>query len=318
MLNKRTTNFITNRLSNSLIKFNISKNAVNYNNNFLINLENENTESKNLFNKRSIDMCTRNAIGLINESKYTLKKSDLINLYLIGQFDKKFCVFYRETDKSIIFFDQHAVHERILYEYYQELLLNEFFNGSDTMNKTQYNLSLNMNVNKNKTNDIKLNLFIDIYGKYLLKNNKFTVKANKFNINMELFRKSVLYNNNCNIQTFLNFTWAYSPRNDMITFYTVPIIFDKIHKIEVLIDIFSNIINNIENYWNWFINKKRNILEPFDSVIKSKACRNAVKFNDELENKFMKNMIYELSFCKNPFLCAHGRHNYFIKYKKSQ
>lgn len=314
MLNKKTTNFITNRLSNSLIKFNISKNAVNYNNNFLINLENENTESKNIFNKRRIDFTTRNAMGLINESKYTLKKSDLINLYLIGQFDKKFCVFYREIDKSIIFFDQHAVHERILYEYYQELLLNEFFNGFDAINTTKSNLNMNMN----RTNDIKLNLFIDIYGKYLLKNNKFSMKASKFNINMESFRKSVLYNNNCNIQTFLNFTWSYSPRNDMITFYTVPIIFDKIHKIEVLIDIFSNIINNIENYWKWFINKKRNILEPFDSVIKSKACRNAVKFNDELENKFMKEMIYELSFCKNPFLCAHGRHNYFIKYKKSQ
>ena len=54
---------------------------------------------------------------------------DLTNLSLVGQFDKKFCVFYRESDKSIIFFDQHAVHERILYEYYQELLLNHFFNN---------------------------------------------------------------------------------------------------------------------------------------------------------------------------------------------
>ena len=51
---------------------------------------------------------------------------------LIGQFDKKFCVFFREKDKSIIFFDQHAVHERILYEYYQELLYKAFFSNLES------------------------------------------------------------------------------------------------------------------------------------------------------------------------------------------
>ena len=65
------------------------------------------------------------------------------------------------------------------------------------------------------------------------------------------------------------------------------------------------------------INKNRKILEPFDLVIKSKACRNAIKFNDELDRNFIKNMIVELSLCDNPFLCEHGRHNYFIKYYKT-
>ena len=82
-------------------------------------------------------------------------------------------------------------------------------------------------------------------------------------------------------------------------------------------EIFSYIVNNIENYWKAFNNKERNILEPFDIVIRSKACRNAIKFNDELDIVYMKKLIEELSFCKNPFLCAHGRHNYFIKYKKN-
>jgi DNA mismatch repair ATPase MutL len=82
-------------------------------------------------------------------------------------------------------------------------------------------------------------------------------------------------------------------------------------------EIFSYIINNLEIFWKNFNNKERNILEPFDIVIRSKACRNAIKFNDELDSFFMKKMLEELSFCKNPFLCAHGRHNYFIKYKKN-
>jgi len=306
MLNKKTTNFISNKLSTSLIKFNIAQNSNNYNNEYLSNLLNEETASKNLYKKRGNDFDTRNALSTINNTKCTLNKIDLNHLSLIGQFDKKFCVFYRDKDKSIIFFDQHAVHERILYEFYQELLLNEFFGNN--------NIDIN---NKIISNDVKLNLFKDIFGKYSLKRNKFGVHPKKFNINIDNFNNSFLYNQNNKIQTIFNFTWIYSKKSDLIIFYTVPIIFDKIHKIEILMIIFSYIINNIENYWKNFNNKERNILEPFDMVIRSKACRNAIKFNDELDTLYMKKLIEELSFCKNPFLCAHGRHNYFIKYKKN-
>ena len=306
MLNKKTTNFISNKLSSSLIKFNISHNNPYYNNQNLSNLLNEETASKNLYKKRGNDLDTRNALSTINSTKYSLSKLDLANLSLIGQFDKKFCVFFRDKDKSIIFFDQHAVHERILYEYYQELLLNEFYPNSDNINVN----------NKINSNDVKLNLFKDIFGKYSLKKDKFAVHPKKFNINIETFNNCFLYNKNNKIQTLFNYTWIYSKKSDLIIFYTVPIIFDKIHKIEVLMEIFSYIINNIESFWKIYNNKERNILEPFDVVIRSKACRNAIKFNDELDTVFMKKLLEELSFCKNPFLCAHGRHNYFIKYKK--
>jgi len=307
MLNKKTTNFISNKLSNSLIKINITNKCTYYNNQYLSSLLNEETASKNLYKKRGADLNTRNALSTINNIKYTLNKLDLMDLSLIGQFDKKFCVFFREKDKSIIFFDQHAVHERILYEYYQELLLNEFYENFNDIN----------NEEKIKPNDIKLNLFKDIFGKYQLKKNKFAVHPKKFDINIENFNKSFLFNKNNKIQTIFNFTWVYSKKTDLIIFYTVPIIFDKVHKIEVLMEIFSYIIKNIENFWKSFNNKERNVLEPFDFVIRSKACRNAIKFNDELDIFFMKKMLEELSFCKNPFLCAHGRHNYFIKYKKN-
>ena len=307
MLNKKTTNFISNKLSTSLIKLDITHNNTYYNDQYLSNLLNEETASKNLYKKRGTDLNTRNALSTIDNEKYSLNKIDLINLSLIGQFDKKFLVFYRDKDKSIIFFDQHAVHERILYEYYQELLLNELYGNNYDMKKNK----------KMRPNDVKLNLFQDIYGKYLLKKNKFGVNPKKYGINIENFEKSFLFNKNNKIQTLLNYTWIYSKNCNLIIFYSVPIIFDKIHKIEVLIGIFSFIINNIENFWKSFNNKERNILEPFDLVIKSKACRNAIKFNDELDPFFMKKLLEELNLCKNPFLCAHGRHNYFIKYKKN-
>ena len=260
MLNKKTTNFISNKLSNSLIKINITDKCTYYNNQYLSSLLNEETASKNLYKKRGADLNTRNALSTTNNIKYTLNKLDLMDLSLIGQFDKKFCVFFREKDKSIIFFDQHAVHERILYEYYQELLLNEFYENFNDIN----------NEEKIKPNDIKLNLFKDIFGKYQLKKNKFAVHPKKFDINIENFNKSFLFNKNNKIQTIFNFTWVYSKKTDLIIFYTVPIIFDKVHKIEVLMEIFSYIIKNIENFWKSFNNKERNVLEPFDFVIRIK------------------------------------------------
>ena len=244
MLNKKTTNFNLNKLSNSLIKINITDKCSYYNNQLLSSLLNEETASKNLYKKRGADLNTRNALSSTNDIKYTLNKLDLMNLSLIGQFDTKFCVFFREKDKSIIFFDQHAVHERILYEYYQELLLNEFYENYKDINEDQ----------KIKSNDIKLNLFKDIFGKYILKKNKFAVHPKKFNINIENFNKSFLFNTNNKIQTIFNFTWVYSKKTDLIIFYTVPIIFDKVHKIEVLMEIFSYIIKNIENIWKSFNN----------------------------------------------------------------
>ena len=63
MLNQKTTNFITNRLSNSLIKYNITNKNKYYNNELLLNFENENTASKNLYRKKGSDLSTRNALG---------------------------------------------------------------------------------------------------------------------------------------------------------------------------------------------------------------------------------------------------------------
>lgn len=310
MLNKQTIKYMNNSICNSTIKFNINKTSLN-------NQENENTASKNLFTKRTPDLNTRNALASINEICYTLKKSEIINLKLIGQFDKKFCVFYRSDDKSIIFFDQHAVHERVLYEYYQELLLNEFYLSLNSNNDSILSSTPLYNPRKYKinSNDVKLNLFTDIYGKYILKK-IISVKCELFKININNFNNSCLYDKNSKIQIFFNFSWSYKYENDIISFYSVPIIFDKIHKIEVLLALFAYLINNLDEFWKSYKNNERNVLNPFDNIIRSKACRNAVKFNDELENNYIKELINELSLCNNPFLCAHGRHNYFIKYKK--
>ena len=59
-------------------------------------------------------------------------------------------------------------------------------------------------------------------------------------------------------------------------------------------------------------NQSIKFIDLFSYHIKSKACRNAVKFNDELEREFINELMQSLSLCNNPFLCAHGRHNFYL------
>ncbi|CAN6633893.1 DNA mismatch repair protein Mlh3p [Trichomonascus vanleenenianus] len=42
-------------------------------------------------------------------------------------------------------------------------------------------------------------------------------------------------------------------------------------------------------------------------VINSLSCRNAIKFGDKLSHSECQNLIRQLSYCKYPFQCAHGR-----------
>jgi DNA mismatch repair protein MLH3 len=46
---------------------------------------------------------------------------------------------------------------------------------------------------------------------------------------------------------------------------------------------------------------------PILEHLKSKACRSAIMFGEELSLSQCKRLIRELSGCKIPFQCAHGR-----------
>ena len=278
--------------------------SANFSNNFdqslskiIFNSKNHYTFSKkNLYKKTHNDIILNNLINLNNSNNLFL--NDFKNLKVIGQFDKKLIITLRLRDKSIIFFDQHAVHERILYEFYSKLILNSLF---DLKNEINFN-------------EIKINNFVNIYDKFLL-TNPISIKSNKHSINMKNFMKYFNCDNN-NKHNLLCFIFSYDKINDNINFYSVPIILDKVHKLEKLIIIFRNLINKLEEYLNLIENKNEKILELFDDFIKNKACRNAIKFNEILNDNILNLLINELYLCKIPFQCAHGRHNFFIELKK--
>jgi DNA mismatch repair ATPase MutL len=102
-----------------------------------------------------------------------------------------------------------------------------------------------------------------------------------------------------------------------IKLYALPIIFDKLLGREIYLNIFKKLLENfkyIVNYNNSEFSIKNDslLLDLFISIIKSKSCRDAVKFNEELDMVFIESLINNLGECMNPFLCAHGRHNFFI------
>lgn len=299
MLNKNSVNFVnTLSLNSSIIRFNTNNPTpihISLNKNFSKTNPSLNKPSYSnhiLFNKTKLTKVKYNSFT--SSQSTLLHKNEIHSLNLIGQFDHKFLILLRPHDNSILILDQHAIHERILYEYYSDLLYSELYSQTK-----QYNQLSN--------NNVKLNLFEVIYGKFNLKQ-KIRFKADLFHINLSNFASKFT---SSKIHNLFYFTFSFD-ENGYITLYSVPIIFDKIHKCESLLSIFANLINNLNYYIEQYTHKTKQFLSLFDSKIRSKACRNAIKFNDVLDNEYMKTLIKCMSECKNPFLCAHGRHNFFL------
>jgi len=275
----------------------LNRNSVNFNS----------TISKNILFKKKIQNHNMNSIKKksYHQISEDLEKNIINKLKIIGQFDKKFLICMNYNDNSIVIFDQHAVHERILFEYYFNLLSSELIpDGVGCDKKIEENIVLK-------------NLFQHIYSKCFLK------------CPIILENNSIINNNTCKIKfdfSQLNslFHFEFYLRQNKIYIISVPIIFDKLYDDKVYMEIFSKLMMNVENILTFTnsggikVNESNKflILDTFMKIIKSKGCRDAVKFNEELERSFIKGLFDSLVNCSNPFLCAHGRHNFFIMIEK--
>lgn len=129
MLNLNSANFFNN-ISNLPLLSKISLN----------NKKNNYTKVK--ANKKGLSNINYNS--LITNKRNELKKDEIKTLNIIGQFQNKLIITMRPNDSSIIIFDQHAVHERILYEFYSQLIFLKIYENDIS----------NLNYN-----EVKLNLF---------------------------------------------------------------------------------------------------------------------------------------------------------------
>eukprot|EP01129_Flabellula_baltica_P011856 TRINITY_DN5261_c0_g1_i1.p1 TRINITY_DN5261_c0_g1~~TRINITY_DN5261_c0_g1_i1.p1 ORF type:complete len:541 (-),score=49.26 TRINITY_DN5261_c0_g1_i1:235-1857(-) len=63
----------------------------------------------------------------------------------------------------------------------------------------------------------------------------------------------------------------------------------------------------LKGYIEELASVKRLIPTFIHKIIASKACRSAIMFGDSLSTERCRSLLKELSQCKNPFICAHGR-----------
>lgn len=241
-----------------------------------------------------------------NYCGFQLNACDLTEYYVIGQFDMKFIIAKHKLNKDMVMLDQHAIHERILYECFTNAFSHHFANE---MQITELTLKYHF-------------LYSEVFKKHTL---LIPICLNLCQLQTE-FDYTVFKQYN----SVLNFDFSVS--KNILTIYSVPTVFDSTLDLCEAAEIFLNIF---ENYDNLFTNLPSNtetikvqfesemkhlkvndiVYDIFDRQLKSKACRNAIMFNDKLDLQFMQEILKQLSKCRRPFVCAHGRINFFICHK---
>lgn len=322
------------------------------------NLKNE---MKNGFKIQNNNYLNNNKGEIIKEvKKYRLKvknfeeialnKKEINNYYLIGQFDRKFLILKNKISGNLLIFDQHAVHERVMYESLKSILFAKLkfeFNDLKKMNlkkesmkykkrdlipnfndhclKNSSYIDVNTEIlfikDLNKEYDF---LFSKVYCRHSLKDPiSLDIKLINLDFNFLSMKEFKKY-------SILNFEIE-RKRNTLII-SKVPIVFnkilDKFESIELLLNIFnffSEIFycnNNIERDLNFdeIINENKLKVKNisflvnfiFVKFLKTKACRSSIRFGDRLDFFISSKIIKHLFNCFNPFTCAHGRYNFFI------
>ena len=228
----------------------------------------QNNVEKNLFLKKNMKE--------IQINKFFFKE----NIKVMGILWKKVILCFDKKTKSLLIFDQHAIHERIRYEFFIRKMLNlknPFDNNTIFMNN----------------NNCSVNLFLQIIKSTILL--KITLIKLKNN-NLKLIE---------NIKEKLNFYgWEYSidKNNEKISIKKIP----KILEEEIGFENFEEFVEDI------IISNNENMIpEIVDKILMYKSCRNAIKFNDLINKEQAEKLIFNLSYCNFPFFCVHGRNSIF-------
>ncbi|MHA1344528.1 MAG: hypothetical protein ACTSQG_11110, partial [Promethearchaeota archaeon] len=88
----------------------------------------------------------------------------------------------------------------------------------------------------------------------------------------------------------------------------IPIIMEKLPNIHIIKEIISDIVK---------IGKDKSFSEAKEEIINYLACHRSIRGGDSLSLKEIRNLLIELSNCKDPYHCAHGRPTLrFISFKE--
>ena len=178
-----------------------------------------------------------------------LKEEDLINPW---QFQQMYI--FAQDEEGLLIIDQHAAHERILYEKF----MHRVYGSPSNSQKLIFPLVINLT-------------------QYLSNS-----LSNLIEENLELFSK-------------LGFSVKLFSGNSIVI-DAVPCELHNISSEKIFLEILQ------------YLNEEFTQTEDFrESLVKSIACKSAIKAGQALNKKEMLNLISDLFACQIPYFCPHGR-----------
>ncbi|KAL7674311.1 hypothetical protein ACOME3_000590 [Neoechinorhynchus agilis] len=132
---------------------------------------------------------------------------------------------------------------------------------------------------------------------------------------------AILFQNNCtmfnseSLSVFSRLGFKFEVDSNTVNSYTLVKIPMTVHKMTSKItrkQFVVNLVNAIAGSGYSCRNIKLSELAIIQNEIKNSACRGAIKFGDEINVKTCQTMIDQLSKCKQPCICAHGRPSFKI------
>lgn len=217
-----------------------------------------------------------------------LNKQDLRNFEFISTIWDKVILCFDKKSYTLFALDQHAIHERISYEIYSDILKKEIFKSYEQKDFDYEVLRL-----KNK------NCVFIFYNKY-----KHNCNA-KINIDSENIRK--IYNFKHLFEDW-GFKLQFDFNENKVCCYKCPALFGEIIDFEKN---FSDFLEFFEEKPDSSNNKNYQFPKVIDVVLMFKACKNAIKFNDKINEKEVDILKRNLRKCEFPFVCVHGRNAFF-------
>ncbi|MBI2666887.1 DNA mismatch repair endonuclease MutL [Candidatus Woesearchaeota archaeon] len=190
------------------------------------------------------------------EEKKLLSKPELYSklppLRLLGQIHKTF--FVAETEGGFVMIDQHAAHERVVYEQFMAQFMTEKVAVQELLQGDILELSPAQSVLVEK--------------------------------NLPLLQQFGFSLENFGMHSFI--------------VKTIPSVLGRTQSKEVLLDIIATLHETEKNSLG-------KVQEVQEEIVTRMACRAAVMAGEELTNERMKGILEELSHCKLPYTCPHGR-----------
>ncbi|CCD27320.1 mismatch repair protein MLH3 NDAI_0K01290 [Naumovozyma dairenensis CBS 421] len=230
-----------------------------------------------------------------NNETTVLNKTVLKNCQVINQIDNKF-ILLRVNDNingwMLSIMDQHACDERIKLETYLNSFLIDILHGTLTL---QYISDLQLNVSL-----IEISLF------------KFYVEEfRKWGINYEIILDKTDHTAN-SILKVISLPKLLETKINGDKNYLKSVLLQHCYDLKDLKKLRLNtmkmtfdIRTQLDNFQWWkYLNS---IPTVFIEFFNSKSCRSAIKFGDKLTKEECELLIRQLSNCKVPFQCAHGR-----------